>query len=302
MGTDRPRVEHGRSIKRGVMARGISLHIGLNSVDPDHYDGWDGALTACEFDANDMQSLAQSRGFETNKLLTQNATAAAVTAGIENAAKKLDSGDIFFITYSGHGGQVPDKNDEEESDSSDETWLNYDRQLVDDELYALWATFKPGVRIVVLSDSCHSGTVNRGIDDRESVPDEVATAEEAAKQSPRYRALPRDKMVATYEQNQELYDGIQRRVASSTSSEAELGGTVLLISGCKDDELSADGFSNGRFTEELLKVWDNGAWKGSYPAFHEAILAGMPEKQHPNYNPVGAANPEFEQQDPFTIG
>jgi hypothetical protein len=37
------------------MARGISLHIGLNRVDPDHYDGWDGALTACEFDAEDME-------------------------------------------------------------------------------------------------------------------------------------------------------------------------------------------------------------------------------------------------------
>ena len=32
-------------------ARGISLHIGLNAVDPAQYEGWDGALTACEFDA-----------------------------------------------------------------------------------------------------------------------------------------------------------------------------------------------------------------------------------------------------------
>ena len=74
---------------------------------------------------------------------------------------ELEAGDIFFVTYSGHGGQVPDLNDEDETDGSDETWLAYDRQIVDDELYELWAKFKPGVRILVLSDSCHSGSVNK---------------------------------------------------------------------------------------------------------------------------------------------
>lgn len=41
------------------MAKGISLHIGLNSVDPVHYQGWDGKLAACEFDAKDMVALAR---------------------------------------------------------------------------------------------------------------------------------------------------------------------------------------------------------------------------------------------------
>jgi metacaspase-1 len=282
------------------MAHGMSVHVGLNTVDPAHYDGWDGALTACEFDANDMELLAQSRGFETTKLLTREATAAAILNAIEGAASELESGGIFFITYSGHGGQVPDGNDEE-ADGSDETWLVYDRQIVDDELYELWGKFQPGVRIVVLSDSCHSGSVNRGITDTERVPDPVATAERAAQQNPRFRALPRDKMIATYRNNKELYDGIQKRVAGSESTGPQLGVTALLISGCEDDQLSRDGFSNGRFTEELKKVWADGAWQGSYPAFHDAIVNGMPDDQTPNYNPVGAPNPAFEQQNPFTV-
>jgi metacaspase-1 len=284
------------------MARGISLHIGLNTVDPSHYDGWDGALAACEFDANDMQSIASSRGFETSILLTKEATAEAVTGAIKTAAGELDSGDFFFGTYSGHGSQVPDKNDEEERDRSDETWVLYDRQLVDDELYALWATFKPGVRILIFSDSCHSGSVTRTIEDEPAVPNVVATAEAAAEASPRYRAVPRDKMIATYRQHADLYDGIQKAMPSSTESESDIGALVLLISGCQDDQLSLDGFSNGRFTEELLKVWDKGAWRGSYQDFHEAIRSGMPDYQQPNFFPVGSPNPAFEQQDPLTIG
>lgn len=280
------------------MARGISLHIGLNKVDPAHYNGWDGALTACEFDANDMQAIADGRGFESSVLLTEQATAKAVTSAIDRAAQELASGDLFLLTYSGHGGQVPDRNDEEE-DRSDETWVAYDRQIVDDELYALWAKFQPGVRILVFSDSCHSGTVLRAIE--AEVPGEVATRDTADARSPRYKALPRDVMIATYRAHAELYDAIQEALPSSV--ESDVGATVLLISGCRDDQLSLDGFSNGLFTENLLATWADGAWnEGGYPQFHEAIRSQMPVSQQPNYMQVGSPNSAFEQQSPFTIG
>ena len=60
------------------MARGISLHVGLNEVDPVHYGGWVGTLNACEADAEDMQELAVERGFEAALLLTATATRQAV--------------------------------------------------------------------------------------------------------------------------------------------------------------------------------------------------------------------------------
>jgi hypothetical protein len=281
------------------MARGISLHIGVNLVDPAHYDGWDGALNACEFDANDMKAIAESRSLEPTVLLTAEATADAITKAIERAASELGPGDVFWLTYSGHGGQVPDGNDEDEADRSDETWLAYDRQIVDDELYALWGKFAPGVRVLVLSDSCHSGTVTRAIE--ADVPNVVATRKTAAEQSPRYRAMPRDVVIGTYRAHVALYDGIQEQLPSS--EKADVGATVLLISGCRDDQLSLDGFSNGLFTENLLAVWDGGAWDGGGHAdFHEAIRSRMPERQQPSYTRVGAPNPEFERQAPFTIG
>jgi hypothetical protein len=282
------------------MARGISIHLGLNQVDPSHYDGWDGALNACEFDANDMQAIAASRGFEPSVLLTQGATCDAVVQAIERAAGELEAGDILFVTYSGHGGQVPEGHDGEELDRSDETWVLYDRQLVDDELFGLWAKFQPGVRIIVLSDSCHSGTVTRRID--ASVPDPVTDRETAGTQSPRYRAMPRDVMIATYRNNKAEYDRIQESTPSADEAGDQAGATILLISGCQDDQLSLDGFSNGLFTENLLAVWDEGRWTGAYAPFHEAIRSRMPDTQQPNYSRVGSPNTDFEQQDPFIVG
>jgi hypothetical protein len=194
---------------------------------------------------------------------------------------------------------VPDRNGEEEDDRSDETWVAYDRQIVDDELYTLWGRFAPGARIFVLSDSCHSGTLERDIE--AEVPPPVSTTEKAAAESPRYKAMPRDVMIATYRANARLYDAIQERLPGA--EQVDPAATVLLISGCRDDQLSLDGFSNGLFTENLRAVWDDGAWAGGgHAQFREAIRARMPAKQQPNYFRVGAANPGFEEQKPFMIG
>ncbi len=267
-----------------MSAKGVSLHIGLNLVDPVHYQGWDGALAACEFDANDMQAIATKQGFQTTKLLTPQATAANVMAAIESAAKTLKSGDLFLITYSGHGGQVPDTNNDEK-DRKDETWVLYDRQLVDDELYQLWGKFKTGVRILALSDSCHSGSVTRALP--------------AALGGPRQRLLPPDVALRTYKANKQAYDAIQK--TAGPAELARLRARVLLISGCQDNQTSADGDRNGLFTGTLRKVWANGKYAGGHKLFRDKIARLLPPYQCPNYYVVGAANPAFETQKPFTI-
>jgi metacaspase-1 len=281
---------------------GISLHIGLNSVDPAHYDGWDGSLVACEFDAHDMEAIALDKGFRaTMKLLTADATSTAIIGAIEQAAQEVKAGDLFLLTYSGHGGQVTDTNGDED-DQSDETWLAYDRQILDDELYALYAKFDPGVRILVLSDSCHSGSVVKAVGDEQAgfVPDALKTREKAAAQSPKYRAMPLDVMGKTYHDHKKLYDGLQEHLPDSEHTDP--AATVLLISGCKDEQTSLDGMSNGLFTETLRQTWNDGAWNGGgHKAFCDAIVAQMPPDQTPQYLRVGAANDAFEQQPPFTV-
>lgn len=270
------------------MGKGISLHIGLNFVDPQHYQGWNGELNACIADAKDMRALARKQRFQDNAMLIDaQATAAAVTTAIADTAKKLSRGDIFLLTYSGHGGQVRDtNNDERDKDRMDETWVLFDRQLVDDELYTLWSKFKPGVRIVVLSDSCHSGTVTRNIPVFEG-------------SGPRPRAMPRPVGAAVEQAHRALYREIQKN--NRGAERARVSASILLISGCMDNQTSMDGDRNGAFTGMLKKVWNGGRFAGDYRALRDKIVSLMPSSQTPNYYRIGAPNAQFDGQRPFTI-
>ena len=268
------------------MSLGISVHIGLNRVDPAQYEGWDGQLAACEADAKDMLALAKKQKFKSSTmLLTTAATAEAVASAILAAAKALKAGDLFFLTYSGHGGQVNDTNGDEK-DRMDETWVCYDRQLVDDELYDLWAKFKKGVRIFVLSDSCHSGTVVRAI------PAFISGG-------PRVRAMPTTVVRAVQKAHAKLYRDIQND--HPAAEKVKVNASVLLISGCMDNQTSLDGARNGLFTGTLKKVWNGGKFKLGHRKFRDVIVSKMPPDQTPNYFFVGAANAPFEAQVPFTI-
>jgi hypothetical protein len=270
-------------------AKGVSLHIGLNFVNPDHYGGWDGELKACEYDAKDLKAIAEGRGFKSTLLLTARATSDAVLAGILDAAKQLKSGDFFLLTYSGHGGQVPDTNgDETDAGRQDETWVLWDRQLVDDELWDLWRRFKAGVRIFVLSDSCHSGTVTRQM-----------PAFSGSGPAPRIRMLPPKQAAKVYRQNRALYDGIQDVMPAA--EKRVVRPSVILISGCQDNQYSLDGNRNGLFTATLKNVWRKGTFAGGYRRFRDEIARRMPTQQTPHYTLVGKPNPAFEAEQPFSV-
>jgi metacaspase-1 len=294
--------------------KGLSLHIGLNAVNPAHYAGWSGELVACEFDANDMATLAKAHDMRPTRLLTKQATRANVLKAIRGAAKGLDRGDLFFLTYSGHGGQIPDVSGDE-NDKKDETWCLYDGELIDDEVYNELGHFAAGVRIFVLSDSCHSGSVVRA-----RVPEMVAGIG-------RSKMMPPSVAMRTYTMHKEFYDALQHTVAEDarragagdpdaalaqlhanasnrlTAIAGKTKASVILISGCQDNQTSLDGDHNGAFTEQLLRVWDDGRFnpeRGNYVNFHGTIKAGMPSTQTPNFFTLGPTA-TFARQRPFTI-
>ncbi len=290
--------------RRKGMPKGVSVHIGVNTVDPAHYGGWSGPLAACEADAQDMQALAKSRGYATSTmLLTAAATREAVEHELKAAARKLVKGDILLLTYSGHGGQVPDRDGDEPDDFKDETWCLYDGQLLDDELHRLWSGFAAGVRILVLSDSCHSGTATRAALASLLSDTSRAALQAAGVEGPvRFRVMPDEVALRTYRQNATFYDKLQAgRRRRARGPKTTLGATVRLISGCQDNQLSADGTFNGLFTGMLLRVWNGGAFKRDYNAFHRAIVDRMPPVQTPNHFVIGSHNPAYASQVPFAI-
>ena len=285
------------------------MHIGLNAVNPGDYSGWGGPLAACEFDARDMAAIATAQGMKPTVLLTKDATRAKTLAGIRAAAKQLTSGDLFLLSYSGHGGQVDDISGEED-DKLDETWCLFDGQLIDDELYLELSRFADGVRVLVLSDSCHSGTVTRA---RPAPP---------ATPGQRPKLMPPDVARKVYADHKAFYDRLQRGVMKASNSTASLDpdaalahvavssrltnvaaqckAAVILISGCQDNQTSMDGDRNGAFTEQVLKIWNKGAYRGNYAKFHAAIKAEMPSTQTPNLFQLGPAT-AFAQENPFSV-
>lgn len=276
------------------MAKGVSLHIGLNVVDPAHYDGWSGPLNACEADAHSMATICEKQGFESRKLLTKAATRAAVAQQLEKLAGSLAGGDTLVISYSGHGGQLPDEN-KDEDDGLDETWCLFDGQLLDDELYRAWAKFNAGVRIAVFSDSCHSGSVVKNLLLSRTFPDQALMGGTTAA-TPIYRAMPSEMVTRTYYANQKFYDELLAKPAPPTPTCA-----VILVSGCQDNQLSMDGPFNGAFTGALLQTWSKGSFKGSYNALAKAIRTELPPTQSPNYMTVGGANDAFADGQAFSI-
>lgn len=278
------------------MADGFSLHVGVNRVDPRHYGGfdpagaggWEGSLRSCEQDAVDLRATAAAEGFAASTLLADAATVQAAGSAISEAAASLGPGDIFVLTYSGYGSQVPDLNSDEHWREA--TWALYDRQLPEDELTAFLGSFPPGARVLVIDDSSSAGTVRRSA---------LTFLDRPLDESePRTKDLPPDVANETYRSNRELYDEIQRSCTSS--DQAVIPAAVLIITGFAENQLGTDGPRNGLFTETLLRVWDGGRFQGSYTRFAKEIAALMPPTQVPHLSKRGASK-TFVRERPLTI-
>jgi hypothetical protein len=111
-------------------------------------------------------------------LTDEGATREKMLAAITQIVAISEPQDTIYFHYSGHGSQVQDLNGDEE-DGLDETLVPQDgrtngvRDIVDDELDAIFSKLRAHNVIVVL-DSCHSGTATRSFDIRaRSVPQDT---------------------------------------------------------------------------------------------------------------------------------
>jgi metacaspase-1 len=278
--------------------KGWSLHIGVKSVDAGHYGGTF-PLNSPHHDAAQMREIARSSGFIATVLPTDEARYAKVVEELRQAALGLSAGDYFLLTYSGHGGQVPDRNgDELETDGLDETWCLFDRMLVDDEIYACLARFRPGVRILVVSDSCHSGSVVKGPSIASWIGDLEISGKSAAEEAGQIKTPPAEVVSAVYQKHQGLYDQSQRDFPQGKA--IPVLASVIQLSACRDGQKARDGPPLSLFTQMLKTMWE------SHPTadlgdFFRGVVALMPSYQTPQAMSLGPRDLVFESLPPFTI-
>ena len=254
-----------RNTKLYDMPNGLSLHIGVNKYSISAYKAigkYLRTLPNCDRDAEAKRAIAKRFGFNSALLINDEATMTSVLTGIKAAAFYLDFGDIFFLSFSGHGSRVADRNYDED-DGFDETWCLYDGMVVDDDIFEHLKLFRPGVRILVIADSCHSGTSIKNTED-----------------------LP-------------LRPGGQFPLNKTYDIQA----TCLLLAACQDKQyaLAGMGINNSLYTYWMLKVLEQYEFCESYRELHNRISVNMPESSKPNLFMFGPGADQFARSRPFRI-
>ena len=300
------------------MPRGVSLHVGVNETDPDCFEVV--RLDGCVNDATAMYYLAKLRGFSERRLLLDgDATYHNVVTAIEDAAGHLkDEGDVFLFTFSGHGTQVSDE-DGELFEFQDEAMVLHDRILLDDVLRRrCWPKFNPGVRVILVTDCCHGGTLLA----EALIPTEVSvsqslslggdvmtmTTEVTVSAAGNGGALtfgsPRTLPEGARLGHLEKFPNFYRRELSTLPPARDLQSSLIHLAACVDERTTPDGLPHGLFTQALLDVWDGGNFPGTYEEFRQALEAHQKladRNQVPVIEPeLGAPlTPAFRDQKPI---
>jgi hypothetical protein len=194
------------------MRKALTIGINYLTLHPGH-----GRLSGCINDSETMIGILKDTwGFQDNqihRLRDDRAnimpTKANIIAAIRWLTQDAENGDEMFLHYSGHGGQVKDRN-RDEKDGMDDTIIPCDfqtaGQITDDDLHSLLVDSLPqGCRLWVIMDCCHSGTA----------------------------------LDLSYKVTMDAGGSITCKGRGS-GSDRRPGAEVIMISGCKDTQTSAD--------------------------------------------------------------
>jgi len=240
-----------------------ALLIGCN------YPGTGFDLAGCVNDALDWQLALLSHDYSTVVMTDEECTRANILAALKNLLLDSDEGDTALVQYSGHGSYVPDE-DGDEPDGVDECWIPFDVRtrgvITDDELHALFQTRPARVPLVMISDSCHSGTVSR-----------MATAQRSATSIrflPPSAFLPRAELAKL------------QGLRSWTRGQAPgRRATTLLLGGCQDSQYSYDAWfddrPNGAFSRVAIDTLKKVPKNASYTTWFAEIAKRLPSQSYP---------------------
>ena len=206
-----------------------ALLVGIN------YTGTTNELFGCINDANSIKERISTKGFTSintiTDLTTKKPTRDNILREFRNLLINSQAGDLLFFLYSGHGSYDLDRNSDE-ADGYDELIVTSDlKSITDDEFKTIiQQNLKKDVTLFAMFDSCFSGTM---LDLRYQYMDSL---------------------------NYDKY--------TENDKQAITVGNVFMISGCADNQTSADAVfnnkANGALTWSLLeslKQKPNDSWR-----------------------------------------
>lgn len=197
-------------------------------------------------------------------LRDKEATKANIVKGLKALLAGATRGDVLVFTNSSHGTYVADRNGDERL--YDEAICPWDNEvLVDDELRELFTGLPQGVRLTVISDSCHSGSLTRALPPGRRTPDD----RRVRFMNPRAIGLPAIKDVRR--------NAKPRRTAQG--SQAAMN--EILLSGCRDDQFAFDAkFGrkyHGAMSFTALGIIAGANYRITYGALHRKLVPALRE-------------------------
>jgi hypothetical protein len=215
-----------------------ALLVGIN------YIGTRNQLNGCINDINNIgKYLFSVRKYNSFIVMTdysaQKPTRSNILAGFAALLKGAVAGDELWFHFSGHGSLTRDANgDEESGKDSCICPLDFERSgfISDDIIRNNLALLVPkGVRLYIVLDACHSGT---GCDLRYKYDDSS------------YLTNKKAPIPSTYIAN----DWSLQQTNYEFKRYNKTNGEVFCISGCQDNQTSADAYMNGQAAGALTYI------------------------------------------------
>jgi hypothetical protein len=247
-----------------AMAEQRALLVGVGE-----YQRSDLNLPGIDLDIERMVDTLKVMGFEENQIRTladSSATAANVTAEFESwLTDGVGKDDRVVFYFSGHGSFIPDTNGDE-ADNVDEVLVTHDVQtvsengrysltgVVTDDRIAEMIAGTASENILVIVDSCHSGTMTRDI----VLANKSLTDEPVYEKSFVYKGMPVGD------------DGaFSRDIVAVRSEEAAAAPKYVAISAAGDNEKAIGTSRGGVFTIGFTDAIKAGARDGSELTINE---------------------------------
>ena len=195
-----------------------------------------------DFTAESISKITDEASSKKKKNKNKKPTRDTILSSFKSFIESGEDGDLLFFSYSGHGSSTIDHNNDEK-DGKDEMIITSDlKSILDDELKEIIQTYlKPNVTLFALFDCCFSGTV--------------------------------------LDLKYQYLDSLENNHFTQNNNETETHGNVIMISGCNDNQTSADAYLNtkyqGAMTWAFLSALNNNSSTSSNSLSWKNLLITM---------------------------